>query len=43
MKGSANRVTSYIDEQAVEWRPTLKKLRAACRRELSGYTEATAY
>jgi len=36
-------VARYIDEQPEEWRPALKKLRAACRRELRGYTEKMAY
>ena len=36
-------VARYIDEQPAEWRPTLEKLRAACRRELRGYTENMAY
>lgn len=43
MKSSATTVARYIDEQPSEWRPTLKKLRAACRRELRGYSESLQY
>ena len=43
MKSKAASVVDYIDEQPDEWRPTLRKLRATCRRELSGYTEAMRY
>jgi uncharacterized protein YdhG (YjbR/CyaY superfamily) len=43
VKSQAANVADYIDEQPEEWRPTLRKLRAACRRELKGYKEAMAY
>ena len=43
MRSVATTIASYIDEQPSEWKPTLRKLRAACRRELKGYTEAMAY
>jgi len=43
MKSTAVSVVHYIDEQPAEWEQTLKKLRAACRRELRGYTETMAY
>ena len=39
----AEDVMSYIDEQPDTWRPSLKKLRALCRRELRGYSEGIAY
>jgi uncharacterized protein YdhG (YjbR/CyaY superfamily) len=43
MRSQAPSIGSYIDGQPAEWRPTLKKLRAACRRELKGYAENMAY
>ena len=43
MKSDALSVIAYIGEQPAEWQPTLKKLRAACRRELRGYTESMAH
>jgi uncharacterized protein YdhG (YjbR/CyaY superfamily) len=43
MRSAATTVARYIDEQPDEWKPVLKKLRAACRRELAGYTEAVQY
>ncbi len=43
MRSEAATVADYIDEQTEAWRPTLRKLRAACRRELKGYKEAMAY
>ena len=43
MKSAATTVASYIEEQPAEWQPVLRKLRAACRRTLTGYTEAIAY
>jgi len=43
MRSTARTIASYIDEQPSDWKPTLRKLRAACRRELTGYTEAMAY
>jgi uncharacterized protein YdhG (YjbR/CyaY superfamily) len=43
MRSQAASVGGYIDEQGSEWRPTIKKLRAACRRELKGYEENMAY
>jgi uncharacterized protein YdhG (YjbR/CyaY superfamily) len=43
VKSKAASVADYIEEQPDEWRPTLKKLRATCRRELSGYAEAMRY
>jgi uncharacterized protein YdhG (YjbR/CyaY superfamily) len=43
MKSTAEDVTTYIDEQPKQWQPTLRKLRAACRSQLRGYTEGMAY
>jgi uncharacterized protein YdhG (YjbR/CyaY superfamily) len=43
MRSAATSVATYIDEQPASWRPTLRKLRAACRRELRGYGEAMRY
>ena len=43
MKSSASSVAQYIDEQPSEWQETLRKMRAACRRELKGFTETMAY
>jgi uncharacterized protein YdhG (YjbR/CyaY superfamily) len=43
MRSAATTVAGYIEEQPEDWKPTLKKLRAACRRELKGYTEAMGY
>jgi len=43
MKSTASTVAEYIDEQPDEWKSTLKKLRAACRRELRGFTEEMRY
>jgi uncharacterized protein YdhG (YjbR/CyaY superfamily) len=43
MKSDAASVAGYIGEQAVAWQPTLRKLRAVCRRELRGYTETMRY
>jgi uncharacterized protein YdhG (YjbR/CyaY superfamily) len=43
VRSQATNVADYIAEQPDEWRPTLKKLRAACRRELVGYKETMAY
>jgi uncharacterized protein YdhG (YjbR/CyaY superfamily) len=43
MKSDAASVVGYMDEQPVEWQPTLRKLRAVCRRELRGYTETMRY
>jgi uncharacterized protein YdhG (YjbR/CyaY superfamily) len=43
MKSTATTVTAYLDEQPARWQPTLRKLRAACRRELKGYTETMSY
>jgi uncharacterized protein YdhG (YjbR/CyaY superfamily) len=43
MKRDSVSVVGYIDEQPVEWQPTLKKLRAVCRRELRGYSETLRY
>jgi uncharacterized protein YdhG (YjbR/CyaY superfamily) len=43
MKSEAATVAGYIGEQPIEWRPTLEKLRAACRRELRGYHERMAH
>jgi uncharacterized protein YdhG (YjbR/CyaY superfamily) len=36
-------VAGYIDEQPIEWKAALRKLRAACRRELRGYSEQLTY
>ena len=43
MESSTKTVAQYVDEQAGDWQPTLKKLRAACRRELTGFTEEMRY
>ena len=43
MRSSATTVAAYIEEQPSNWRPTLEKLRAACRRELRGYSESMRY
>jgi uncharacterized protein YdhG (YjbR/CyaY superfamily) len=43
MKSTATTVSSYIAEQPDEWKPVLKKLRALCRRELTGYAERMEY
>ena len=43
MKSDETSVAGYIGDQPVEWQPTLRKLRAVCRRELRGYTESMAY
>jgi uncharacterized protein YdhG (YjbR/CyaY superfamily) len=43
MKSRARTVAGYLDDQPADWRPTLRKLRAACRRELKGYTETMQY
>jgi len=43
MRSTATTVAAYLDEQPTEWQPTLRKLRAACRRELRGYTEKMRY
>jgi len=43
MKSTAPDVRTYIEEQPYEWRAALKKLRAACRKHLPGYSEAMAY
>jgi uncharacterized protein YdhG (YjbR/CyaY superfamily) len=43
MKSDASNVADYIAEQPQEWQPTLRKLRAVCRRQLRGYTECMAY
>jgi uncharacterized protein YdhG (YjbR/CyaY superfamily) len=43
VKSTATTVAAYLDEQPAEWQPTLRKLRAACRRELKGYTETMSY
>jgi uncharacterized protein YdhG (YjbR/CyaY superfamily) len=43
VRSQAATIASYIDAQPEEWRPTLRKLRAACRRELRGFNETMAY
>jgi len=43
VKSAAGTVAGYLDEQAGDWKPTLRKLRAACRRELAGFTEEMRY
>jgi uncharacterized protein YdhG (YjbR/CyaY superfamily) len=43
MGNTATSVADYIEGQQADWRPALKQLRAACRRELKGYTEALRY
>ena len=43
MKSKATTVVAYIEEQPPQWQPTLRKLRAACRKQLRGYTERMAY
>ena len=39
MRSTAASVVAYIEEQPPGWQPTLRKLRAACRRQLRGYAE----
>ena len=39
VQSRATTVAEYIGEQSDAWQPTLRKLRAACRRELRGFTE----
>ena len=39
MSRQPSAVAAYIEQQSSDWKPTLKKLRAACRRELTGYVE----
>jgi uncharacterized protein YdhG (YjbR/CyaY superfamily) len=36
-------VGDYLAAQPDEWRPTLERLRARCRRHLRGFTEEIAY
>ena len=36
-------VKRYVDSQPDEWRPALKRLRTACRKQLLGYTEVFEY
>jgi uncharacterized protein YdhG (YjbR/CyaY superfamily) len=43
VRSQAANIADYINEQPEEWRPTLRKLRAACRRELKGYHETMAF
>jgi len=43
MKSTATSVSGYITEQPEEWHAALKKLRAACRKHLRGYSEEMAY
>jgi uncharacterized protein YdhG (YjbR/CyaY superfamily) len=43
VKSAAASVPGYIDEQPPQWQPALRKLRALCRRELRGFSEAMAY
>ena len=43
MKSTAVDVASYIDEQPEAWRDALARLRAACRDQLHGYSEAMVY
>ena len=43
MKSDAPSVARDLAEQPADWSPTLKQLRAACRRELRDYTEQMAY
>jgi uncharacterized protein YdhG (YjbR/CyaY superfamily) len=43
MRSDETNVAGYIGDQPAEWQPTLKKLRAVCRRELRGYTESMTY
>jgi uncharacterized protein YdhG (YjbR/CyaY superfamily) len=40
MKSTAIDVRSYIEEQPEEWRDALTRLRAECRKQLRGYSEA---
>jgi uncharacterized protein YdhG (YjbR/CyaY superfamily) len=39
MKSDAGTVAQYIGEQPTDWQPTLRKLRAACRRALPDHRE----
>jgi uncharacterized protein YdhG (YjbR/CyaY superfamily) len=43
VKSAASTVAEYIDGQPDAWRPTPRKFRAACRRELTGYREVMHY
>jgi uncharacterized protein YdhG (YjbR/CyaY superfamily) len=43
LKSAAASVVAYIEEQPKDWQPALRKLRAACRRQLRGYAESMAY
>jgi uncharacterized protein YdhG (YjbR/CyaY superfamily) len=43
VRSSATTVAGYIEEQPSDWKPALKRLRAACRRELRGYSESMRY
>jgi uncharacterized protein YdhG (YjbR/CyaY superfamily) len=43
MKSTATTVAAYIAEQPADWQPTLRKLRAMCRRELPGDEEAVSH
>jgi hypothetical protein len=43
MKSTAKSVVAYIEEQPPEWPPTLRKLGAACGRQLRGYTGRMVY
>ncbi len=43
MKSGAETVKTYIEGQPHEWRPTLRRLRALCRRELGRDAEDISY
>jgi uncharacterized protein YdhG (YjbR/CyaY superfamily) len=43
VKSEATTIATYIAEQTPEWQAVLRKLRAACRRELAGYAERMEY
>jgi uncharacterized protein YdhG (YjbR/CyaY superfamily) len=43
MRSDATTVARYIAEQPKQWQPTLKLLRAACKKRLPGYIEGIAH
>jgi uncharacterized protein YdhG (YjbR/CyaY superfamily) len=43
MTQPSSEVRDYIEGQPDDWQPTLRKLRASCRKHLSGYTEVFTY
>ena len=43
MRSTATTVAEYMAEVPDLWRPTLRKLRTACRRQLPGFDERIVY